>query len=152
MHVVKKFYVNYKDISKFCWNKNIVAFYCEYNRPVEPDCAVIVLEDGTEIRIYSFFRVLDENEIVFSISDYWVDNNISDSILFVQEQLKGAKIIKIKFNRIGDCVFLLDNGKKIQIFIDATKDDPDYMIINKDKEYYWLSRVENELVTMVGDE
>ena len=49
-------------------------------------------------------------------------------------------------------MFLLDNGKKIQIFIDATKDDPDYIIINKDKEYYWLSRVENKLVTMVGDE
>lgn len=150
MHKVEKFKKNNVDIDRFFVGKQIVEFKWQRNDPLYDDCIKMVLHDGTEISIFSFMRVMDNNLHIFSITDFWLDEDVASIGKFIEEKLVGLRIESIKFNNIGDCVLYLSNRKKIQVFIDGTVGEPDYLIIDTENEYFRLSRIDNELSIVVG--
>ena len=83
MHIIKKFSVKNKSFSQYILGKRIVDFHFEVNSPIEKDCIKIVLENKTEIIIYSFMRILANQRLLFSITDCWLGNKDFDNIRLV---------------------------------------------------------------------
>ena len=152
MHVVNEFNKNNEYISQFCLGKKIISFQCDCNRPIEKDCVTIILMDNTEIRIYSFMRIIQNNKSVFSITDYWLNNDILHIIKDIEKILSGSRITETTFNDVGDCVLCLENGVQVQIFIDVTMGETDYLRIDNNKKYYVLCRIDNKLTEIVGND
>lgn len=152
MHIIKKFSVKNKSFSQHILGKKIVDFYFEINSPIEKDCIKIVFENKAEILIYSFMRILANQELLFSITDCWLNNKDVDKISKLKKQLIGTQVESIRFNKIGDCTLLMDNGTIIQSVIDTTLGETDYLRIEHRQEYYILCRLNNELITIVGNE
>ncbi len=96
-------------------------------------------------------RVMDNNLHIFSITDFWLDEDVTSIGKFIEEKLVGLRIESIKFNYIGDCVLYLSNRKKIQIFIDGTVGEPDYMRLDTKTEYFSLCKIDKELSIIVGE-
>ena len=152
MHIIKKFSVKNKPFSQYILGKKIVDLHFEVNSPIEKDCMKIVLENQTEILIYSFMRILANQRLLFSIADCWLENKDFDNICELKKQLIGFQVQSIKFNKIGDFTLLIENGTKIQSVIDTTLGETDYIRIEKEQEYYILCRLNNELITIIGNE
>lgn len=152
MHIIKKFSVKNKSFAQYILGKKIVDFQFEVNSPIEKDCIKIVLENQAEILIYSFMRILTNQKLLFSITDCWLDNKDFDNICGLRKLLIGFQVQSIKFNKIGDFTLSIENGTKIQSFIDTTQGETDYIRIEKEQEYYILCRLNNELVAIIGNE
>lgn len=152
MHVIKKFSVKNRSFSQCILGKKIEDFYFEVNSPTEKDCVKIVFENKAEIFIYSFMRIFADQEILFSITDCWLYNKDFDNISKFKKRLIGSQVQSIKFNKIGDFTLLMDNDIKIQSVIDTTLGETDYVRIENGQEYYILCRLNNELITIIGNE
>lgn len=152
MHIIKKFTVKNKPFSQYIVGKKIEDFGFEVNSPIEKDCVRIVFENKAEIFIYSFMRIITKQKLLFSITDCWLENKELENISKLKKQLIGSQVQSIKFNRMGDCVILMDNGTKIETVIDTTLGETDYIRIEKELEYYILCRLNNELTTIIGNE
>ncbi len=152
MHKVKNFTVKNKPFSKHIVKKKIEGFYFDINSPIEKDCVRIVFENKAEIFIYSFVRIIAKQKLLFSIADCWLNNKDFENISKLKKQLIGSQVQSIKFNRMGDCTLLMDNGTKIESVIDTTLGETDYIRIEKGQEYYILCRLNNELITIIGNE
>ena len=152
MHIIKKFSVKNKSFFQYILGEKIVDFHFEVNSPIEKDCIKIVFENKAEIFIYSFMRIIAKQKLLFSITDCWLNNKDFGNISKFKNQLIGAQVQSIKFNRMGDCTLLIDNGTKIESVIDTTLGETDYIRIEKEQEYYILCRLNNELITILGNE
>ena len=152
MHKVKSFDIKDKNLLRLCSNKKITAFACMVNKPLEENCVNITLEDETEIYIYSFMRVVGKNDLIFSITDFWVNDAID--VKEVGKSLIGLQIERVKYNKFGDITLFLSENKKIEIFIDQIIDqienEPDYLRVYTDREYYVLCRVKDKLTIING--
>ena len=114
-------------------------------------------KQSISLHIQSFFRILDENNIVIASSEdvyrpatadsaehfSWdvpgqsiFDKSINDCKL----ELLMGKIKHVQENDIGDLVICIDNGYKLQILIDTTVAEEKYRLFDVNEEFVFINR------------
>jgi len=165
MSKVKVFDNQSEELISHLIGKEIANIDYSINVPIEYNCIKILFTDNSELLVYSIFRVIENQKIVLCDSDYYLDeelekkmdvNNIEESLLgktllYANEKIRNQKIKKAFFNEWGDLTLEVNDILKIEIFIDSTENEMDYLIYYENKYYNHLCRMNNQTIVISGE-